>query len=149
MKPTKPGKLREMTDEELRSEEVALTEQLFKLRFQATSGQQEDPVRVRVIRRNRARIKSILREREIAAEREKEELRQKLDLPIAELDLSVRAANCMEIEGIATVGDLCGRTEDQLLEIRNFGKTSLKEINKKLSERGLSLGMDVGAILEA
>ena len=70
MKPTKPGKLREMTDDELRAEEVALTEQLFKLRFQATSGQQEDPVRVRVIRRNRARIKTILREREIAAERE-------------------------------------------------------------------------------
>jgi large subunit ribosomal protein L29 len=70
MKPTKPGKLREMTDDELHAEEVALTEQLFKLRFQATSGQQEDPVRVRVIRRNRARIKTILREREIAAARE-------------------------------------------------------------------------------
>ena len=84
---------------------------------------------------------------EIAAEREMDELRSKLLLPIAELDLSVRAANCMEIEGISTIGDLCGREEEALLEIRNFGKTSLKEIHKKLSERGLSLGMDVEEIL--
>ena len=53
----------------------------------------------------------------------------------------------MEIEGIQTVGELCAKTEDQLLEIRNFGKTSLKEIHKKLGERSLSLGMDVEGIL--
>ena len=87
-------------------------------------------------------------EEEIAAEREKEELRSKLDLPIAELELSVRAANCMEVEGIATIGALAGMDEEHLLEIRNFGKTSLKEINKKLGERGLSLGMDLASSLE-
>ncbi|MHC4471151.1 MAG: DNA-directed RNA polymerase subunit alpha C-terminal domain-containing protein, partial [Planctomycetota bacterium] len=62
------------------------------------------------------------------------------------LDLSVRAANCMEVEGFNTLGDICGLTEEQMLEIRNFGKTSLKEIQKKLTERGLSLGMDLAAI---
>ncbi len=86
-------------------------------------------------------------EDEIAAERELSELREKLMLPISELDLSVRAANCMEIEEIATLGDLCRKTEEELLEIRNFGKTSLKEINKKLGELGLKLGMDVDSIL--
>ena len=85
-------------------------------------------------------------EEELAAERELEELRRKLDLPISELDLSVRAANCMEVEGFKTLGDICGRAEESLLEIRNFGKTSLTEIQKKLTERGLSLGMDVPSI---
>lgn len=84
---------------------------------------------------------------EIAAEREREELRSRLETPIADLDLSVRAANCMEVEGIGTLGDLCGRSEDSLLGIRNFGKTSLKEISKKLTERGLTLGMDVVSIM--
>jgi large subunit ribosomal protein L29 len=69
MKPTKPSKYREMSDEELLTEAAALSDQLLKIRFQAATGQQEDPVRLRVIRRNRARIKTILREREIAAER--------------------------------------------------------------------------------
>ena len=71
------------------------------------------------------------------------ELRRKLEMPISELDLSVRAANCMEVEGFETLADICSRTEEDLLQIRNFGKTSLKEITKKLTERGLSLGMDV------
>jgi len=70
MKPNKAGKLREMTDQELRDEEHALTEQLFKIRFQAASGQKMDPVAARVARRNRARVKTVLREREIAARRE-------------------------------------------------------------------------------
>jgi DNA-directed RNA polymerase subunit alpha len=87
-------------------------------------------------------------EEELAAERERDELREKLELPIADLDLSVRAANCMEIEGIQTIGELCSRSEEDLLEIRNFGKTSLKEIQKKLSERGLALGIEVGGIVE-
>ena len=86
-------------------------------------------------------------EEEMAAEKENAELREKLSLPLSDLDLSVRAANCMEIEGIGTVGEICALTEEHLLELRNFGKTSLKEINKKLSERGLSLGMEVKAIM--
>ena len=70
MKPNKTSKLRDMTVDELRDEEAALTDQLFKYRFQAASGQKEDPVAVRVIRRNRARVKTVLRERELAAQRE-------------------------------------------------------------------------------
>jgi DNA-directed RNA polymerase subunit alpha len=86
-------------------------------------------------------------EEEMAAERERAELREKLAMPVSDLELSVRAANCMEIEALNTVGELCILTEEHLLEIRNFGKTSLKEIHKKLSERGLSLGMDVESIM--
>jgi large subunit ribosomal protein L29 len=70
MKHNKPSKLREMTDQELRDEEAALTDHLFKIRFQAASGQKEDAVATRVIRRNRARVKTILRERELAAQQE-------------------------------------------------------------------------------
>lgn len=77
---------------------------------------------------------------------EKEQFAEVFATPIADLDLSVRAANCMEVEGIKTIGDLCRLTEDQLLAIRNFGKTSLKEISKKLTERGLTLGMEVDTV---
>jgi DNA-directed RNA polymerase subunit alpha len=78
---------------------------------------------------------------------ERQELAQKLQMSIRELELSVRANNCLDVAGITTVGDLARRTEAQLLEIRNFGKTSLKEIKKKLDEIGVSLGIDVDAIL--
>ena len=71
MKQNKPGKLREMTDQELLDEEAALTDQMFKIRFQAAAGQQDDPVGARIVRRNRARVKTVLRERELAAQREK------------------------------------------------------------------------------
>ncbi|MEN8148277.1 MAG: DNA-directed RNA polymerase subunit alpha [Planctomycetota bacterium] len=84
---------------------------------------------------------------EVLAEREQAELKEKYLTPISELDLSVRAANCMEVEGIETIGDLVGMPEEKLLEVRNFGKTSLKEITKKLGERGLTLGMDVASVL--
>ncbi|MBI4576055.1 MAG: DNA-directed RNA polymerase subunit alpha [Planctomycetes bacterium] len=75
--------------------------------------------------------------------KEKRELMEKLARPISDLDLSVRASNCIEAEGIRTVGELCARTETSMLKVRNFGKTSLKEIKKKLSDLGLSLGMEV------
>jgi DNA-directed RNA polymerase subunit alpha len=67
--------------------------------------------------------------------------------PISSLDLSVRSANCMREENIETVGELVRRTKDQLLTVKNFGKTSLREIEKKLEELGLEIGMDVDAIL--
>jgi DNA-directed RNA polymerase subunit alpha len=69
------------------------------------------------------------------------DLAKKLDMPIVELDLSVRASNCLQSENIKTVRDLAARTEQDMLKIRNFGKTSLKEVKKKLSDMGLSLGM--------
>lgn len=69
------------------------------------------------------------------------DLERKLNMSLAELELSVRATNCLETEGIQTVRDLVTRAEDELLEVRNFGETTLREVKAKLQERGLSLGM--------
>ncbi len=65
----------------------------------------------------------------------------KLAMSLAELNLSVRAGNCLESENIHTVRDLVSRTEDQLLEVRNFGETTLNEVREKLLDLGLRLGM--------
>jgi DNA-directed RNA polymerase subunit alpha len=68
-------------------------------------------------------------------------LESKLSMPLSELNLSVRASNCLESENIMTVRDLVTRTEDQLLEVRNFGETTLTEVRLKLRDLGLHLGM--------
>ena len=73
------------------------------------------------------------------------DLERKLNMSLAELELSVRATNCLESEGITTVRDLVIRTDDELLEVRNFGETTLKEVKAKLQDRGLSLGMKLPA----
>ena len=73
------------------------------------------------------------------------ELERKLNMSLAELELSVRATNCLESEGITSVRDLVSRSEDQLLQVRNFGETTLKEVRAKLHEIGLDLGMHVPA----
>ncbi len=65
----------------------------------------------------------------------------KLGMSLAELDLSVRATNCLESENITTVRDLVSRSEDQLLEVRNFGETTLSEVRERLADIGLRLGM--------
>ncbi len=65
----------------------------------------------------------------------------KLNMSLAELNLSVRASNCLESENINTVRDLVIRSEDQLLEVRNFGETTLNEVREKLADIGLRLGM--------
>ncbi|MFO7907880.1 MAG: DNA-directed RNA polymerase subunit alpha [Planctomycetota bacterium] len=70
-------------------------------------------------------------------------LEAKLGMSLAELNLSVRASNCLESENINTVRDLVQMTEDQLLEVRNFGDTTLTEVREKLGELGLHLGMRV------
>src|SRR5712692_1322495 len=70
-----------------------------------------------------------------------QELERKLNMSLAELELSVRATNCLESEGITTVRDLVIRNDEELLEVRNFGETTLKEVKAKLTERGLTLGM--------
>lgn len=70
-----------------------------------------------------------------------EELAHKLETPIQELELSVRASNCLESVKVETVGQLAQMTESELLKIRSFGKTSLREIKRKLADAGLSLGM--------
>ena len=71
------------------------------------------------------------------------ELEEKLNRSLAELNLSVRATNCLESEGINTVRDLVSRTEDQLLQVRNFGETTLQEVRDHLNAIGLRLGMRV------
>jgi DNA-directed RNA polymerase subunit alpha len=65
----------------------------------------------------------------------------KLSMSLAELDLSVRATNCLESENINTVRDLVSHSEDQLLEVRNFGETTLMEVREKLHQLGLHMGM--------
>jgi DNA-directed RNA polymerase subunit alpha len=71
------------------------------------------------------------------------QLEQKLNMPVSELRLSVRANNCLESDGIMTVRDLVQRTEDQLLEVRNFGETTLSEVREKLHSMNLHLGMRI------
>jgi DNA-directed RNA polymerase subunit alpha len=72
-----------------------------------------------------------------------QELLAKLSMSVQELDLSVRANNCLESAKIETVGQLASMNEQELLKIRSFGKTSLREIKRKLQDLGLSLGMSL------
>ncbi len=78
---------------------------------------------------------------------EREELRRKLNMSVNEIELSVRAANCLNNANITTVGELAEKTEAEMLKYRNFGKKSLNEIKGKISELGLSLGMKFDAQL--
>ncbi|MFH1024346.1 MAG: DNA-directed RNA polymerase subunit alpha [Planctomycetota bacterium] len=64
-----------------------------------------------------------------------------LDKDAGELNLSVRASNCLRVQNIGTIRDLVQRSEEDLLKIRNFGKTSLSELKEKLKPLGLTLGM--------
>ncbi len=70
-------------------------------------------------------------------------LESKLSMSLADLALSVRAMNCLETENINTVRDLVIRTEDSLLEVRNFGETTLNEVKEKLTAIGMRLGMRI------
>ena len=80
-------------------------------------------------------------EREVAKETVDEELNQKLAMSVQELELSVRASNCLDSVKIETVGQLVQMDDSDLLKIRSFGKTSLREVKRKLADIGLSLGM--------
>jgi DNA-directed RNA polymerase subunit alpha len=62
-------------------------------------------------------------------------------MSVNEIELSVRAANCLNNANITTVGQLAQKTEAEMLKYRNFGKKSLNEIKDKLQQLGLSLGM--------
>src|SRR5215207_7706478 len=77
------------------------------------------------------------------------ELQSKLNMSVQELDLSVRANNCVESAKIGTVRDLVRKTDADLLKVRSFGKTSLREVKRKLADMGLSLGMDLDAAAAA
>lgn len=74
---------------------------------------------------------------------QREELRQKLGMSVNEIELSVRAANCLNNANITTVGELAMKTEADMLKYRNFGKKSLNEIKAKLEELGLGLGVAI------
>ncbi|MHC4985217.1 MAG: DNA-directed RNA polymerase subunit alpha C-terminal domain-containing protein, partial [Planctomycetota bacterium] len=71
------------------------------------------------------------------------EMQQKLNMSMHELELSVRSNNCLEAAKVDTVGQLVNMNEADLLKIRSFGKTSLREVKRKLADMNLSLGMNV------
>ncbi|MDP3980690.1 MAG: DNA-directed RNA polymerase subunit alpha C-terminal domain-containing protein, partial [Chlamydiota bacterium] len=64
-----------------------------------------------------------------------------LNMSIDEIELSVRASNCIQQANIKTLGELASKTEQEMLKYKNFGKKSLNEIKKILVDMGLSLGM--------
>ena len=83
-----------------------------------------------------------------------EQLAADLALPVEDLQLTVRSYNCLKREGIHTVGELISRSEQDLLDIRNFGAKSIDEVKAKLDEMGLRLkdsapGFDPRAVLDA
>jgi DNA-directed RNA polymerase subunit alpha len=81
---------------------------------------------------------------------EKSKLKKLLNMSVNEIELSVRAANCLNNANITTVGQLAMKTEQEMLKYRNFGKKSLNEIKEKLAGLGLTLGMTFEAdLLEA
>lgn len=79
--------------------------------------------------------------REVSEEQNR--LRKLLNMSVNEIELSVRAANCLNNANITTVGELAMKSEQEMLKYRNFGKKSLNEIKAKLEQLGLSLGMKI------
>ena len=87
---------------------------------------------------------------EVKDANEREKLKKLLNMSVNEIELSVRAANCLNNANISTVGELASKTEADMLKYRNFGKKSLTEIKAKLVQLGLSLGYKFDAdLLEA
>ena len=72
-------------------------------------------------------------------------LESRLGMLVSDLRMSLRANNCLHEAGIESLRDLVSRSREELLEVRNFGETTLQEIEEKLRELGLHLGMDVPA----
>src|SRR5438034_1883340 len=86
-------------------------------------------------------------EAETKQDDEKAKLKKLLNMSVNEIELSVRAANCLNNANITTVGQLAMKTESEMLKYRNFGKKSLNEIKEKLSSLGLTLGMNIDSAL--
>ncbi len=76
---------------------------------------------------------------DLEEEKEEEDREKKLEMTVEDLDLSVRSYNCLKRAGINTVGELVSRTEEELLKVRNLGKKSFEEVERKLDELNLSL----------
>ncbi len=85
-------------------------------------------------------------EKEVDAEVQR--IRELLSQPVDELDLSVRAHNCLKAANIKNIGDLVRRDEPEMLKFRNFGRKSLQELMQVLDERGLHFGMDVDKYMQ-
>ena len=85
-------------------------------------------------------------EKEVDAEVQR--IRELLSQPVDELDLSVRAHNCLKAANIKNIGDLVRRDEPEMLKFRNFGRKSLQELMQVLEERGLHFGMDVDKYMQ-
>ena len=76
---------------------------------------------------------------EIMVEKEEDQKEKVLEMTVEELDLSVRSYNCLKRASINTVEELTQKTEEDMMKVRNLGKKSLEEVQKKLAELGLSL----------
>ena len=76
---------------------------------------------------------------EIMIEKEEDKKEKVLEMTVEELDLSVRSYNCLKRAGINTVQELAGKSMDDMMKVRNLGKKSLEEVERKLKELGLSL----------
>jgi len=75
-------------------------------------------------------------------------MREILLKKVTDLELSVRAKNCLEINNIETIGDLVSRSKDEMLKYKNFGRQSLTQLEQKLIDLGLHFGMDVSKYLK-
>jgi DNA-directed RNA polymerase subunit alpha len=84
----------------------------------------------------------------ITVDEERGRLRELLKRSVTELELSVRAVNCLEMADIKTIGDLVVKTDGEMLKYRNFGRKSLNEIKEVLTGMGLALGMDLRMLEE-
>jgi DNA-directed RNA polymerase subunit alpha len=80
-----------------------------------------------------------VRDTEIMIEKEDDKKEKVLEMTIEELELSVRSYNCLKRAGINTVQELCSKTEEEMMKVRNLGRKSLEEVQEKLHELGLSL----------
>jgi len=83
------------------------------------------------------------------SDEDSERIRNILNIPVEELELSVRSSNCLKNADIKTVGELVRKTEEDIAKTRNFGKKSLQEIKEKLKEWNLSLGITESGLKNA
>jgi DNA-directed RNA polymerase subunit alpha len=83
-----------------------------------------------------------VRDTEIMIEKEDDKKEKVLEMTIEELELSVRSYNCLKRAGINTVQELCSKTEEEMMKVRNLGRKSLEEVQEKLADLGLSLRSD-------
>ena len=88
----------------------------------------------------------VVEEKEVDAEVQR--IRELLSQNVDELDLSVRAHNCLKAANIKNIGDLVRREEGEMLKFRNFGRKSLQELVEVLEDRGLHFGMDVDKYMQ-